>query len=74
MTITFNVKLGTARYDALVDALDQYCANQSEHEQETNEESGSPDAPPSAKLAAAQTLLDRLNQLVQQLAETERAP
>jgi len=68
LTMKLNVKLGTAQYDALVDALDQYCANQSEFEECENEEAGRPDAPPSEKLAAGQAMLAQLNQLVQQLA------
>jgi len=66
--VQFDIKLGTAQYDALVDALDQYCANQGEFEACENEEGGTPDAPPSAKLAAAQEMLGQLNYLVQRLA------
>jgi hypothetical protein len=51
--IPLNIKPGTAQYDGLVEALDQYCANQSEHEECAGD-------PPSEKLVAAQELLAEL--------------
>jgi hypothetical protein len=59
-----SIKLGTAKYDALVEALDQYCANQSEYEETEHE-----GKEPSEKLQAAQEMLDQLNAMVEALAD-----
>ena len=48
------------RFEALVDALDQYTANQAEHEECEWEEHESGDFEPSAKLRAANEMLETL--------------
>ena len=62
--LTLSIKLGTARFAALAEALDQYCENQGEAEAHEDD-----DEPPSAKLAAAIEVRDQLNSLLQKLAE-----